>query len=621
MTILKQGNFYLRWRFFLHQNFTKNRVPGGRQVFSNSFFSLCLSYKYCLPHLLPLYLMKTQSLSLLIVLFAGISTAFAQKTYTGNEAADWVQSQRDIANELIDAKSTPAQVEKGVMILKKAIAFLDSVPIKELAAGNPYLYYRRSDANRDLASGYALLGMKDSAMNALDRMYSNGSSSNTAQTLEKEPTLDAIKKEPRYLVLIKKLDEKGALWKNTGFKTPYKANLSDAEKVAGLSLLWSQAKYNFVNFDHLDIDWNQCYLDYLPKVQNTKSTAEYYKVLINFYAQLKDGHTNVYAPDSLAADFYTRPPFRTELIEGRVFVNQVFSDSLYKSGIVPGLEVIKIDGEPVISYAEKNVRPYASSSTAQDMEIREFSYQLFSGPKNKPIVIEFKEKSGKTINRTVARTGYHDVTHLKTMEYQNIGNIGYLTINNFEDNKIIKQFDSLYSADIVKTKGLIIDIRYNGGGDGVIGLNILKRLTDKAFLNAQAKLLQHTSRPYAEPLWDNLGYGRWSPNGKIYYNKPVVVLIGPRTFSAAEDFTVAFDYMKRGKLIGMPTGGSTGQPVPFSLPGGGSARVCGKRDTYPDGKEFVGKGIMPDVVVKKTIKDLFSGKDAAKDKALEILNK
>lgn len=565
--------------------------------------------------------MKTKILSLLIILLAAITNVFAQKTYTGNEAADWVQAQRNIANDLIDTKSTPAQVEKGVMILKKALAFMDSVPIRELAAGNTYLYYRRSDANRDLASGYALLGYKDSALMALDRMYANGTSSGVAELLEKEPTLDAIKKEPRYLEIVKKLNEEGALWKNTGFKTPYKANLSDAEKVAGLSLLWSQARYNFVNFDHLDIDWNQTYMDYLPKVQNTHSTAEYYKVLINFYAQLKDGHTNVYAPDSLAAEFYTRPPFRTELIEGRVFVNQVFSDSLYKSGVIPGLEVIKIDGEPVISYAEKNVRPYASSSTPQDMEIREFSYQLFSGPKNKPVVIEFKDKYGKKIDRTIARTGYHDLTRLKTMEYQIIGNIGYLTINNFEDNKIVKQFDSLYTAQIVKTKGLIIDIRYNGGGDGVIGFNILKRLTDKPFLNAESKLLQHTSRPYAEPLWNNLGYGRWSPNGKIYYDKPVVVLIGPRTFSAAEDFTVAFDYMKRGKLVGMPTGGSTGQPVPFSLPGGGSARVCGKRDTYPDGKEFVGIGIMPDVIVKKTIKDLWDGKDAAKDKALELLNK
>jgi C-terminal processing protease CtpA/Prc len=565
--------------------------------------------------------MKIKILSLMVVLLAIAASVSAQKTYTGNEAYDWIQQQRNIADDLFDVKSTPAQVDKGVKILERTLAFMDSVPIKQLAVGNTYLYYRRSDVNLDLACGYTLLGKKDWALDALERMYANGTPGAVAEWMEKEPTLDAIKKEPRYLAIIKKLNEKSNLWKNTAFETPYKANLSDADKVAGLSLLWSQAKYNFVNFDKLDIDWNQTYLDYIPRVLDTKSTAEYYKVLINFYAQLKDGHTNVSPPDSLTSEFYSRPPLRTELIEGRVFVNQVFSDSLYKAGIVPGLEVLKIDGEPVIDYAEKNVKPYASSSTPQDMEIREFSYMLLAGPKNKPINIEFKDRHGKITERSVARTGYHDVKRVKTMEYQTIGNIGYLVVNNFEDGSIAKQFDSLYTASISKTRGLIIDIRYNGGGSSTIGFDIIKRLTDKPFLNSQAKVLQIESRPGAEPLWDNLGYGRWSPNGKIFYDKPVVVLIGPRTFSAAEDFTVAFDYMKRGKLIGMPTGGSTGQPVLFGLPGGGTARVCGKRDTYPDGKEFVGIGIMPDIMVKPTVKDIETGRDAAKEKALELLNK
>jgi len=564
--------------------------------------------------------MKSKFLSLLAVLLAFSVNVIAQKIYTGNEAADKVQAQRNVANELIDTKSTHEQIEKGVMILKNALAFLDSVPIKEMAVTNAYLWFRRSDVNRDLAGGYALLGQKDLALNALDQMYSNGATSGVIKFLESDSTLDAIRDEPHYKVIIQKLKNSGALWQNTAFKTPYKANLSDAEKVAGLSLLWSQAKYNFVNFDHVDIDWNQAYLDYLPKVQNTKSTAEYYKVLINFYAQLKDGHTNVYPPDSLSAEFYIRPPFRTELIEGRVFVNQVFSDSLYKSGIVPGLEVIKIDSEPVLSYAEKNVKPYLSSSTPQDMEIREFYYALFSGSKSKAIAIEFKDPHGKIINRVISRTGYIDVKNLKTMDYQTIGNVGYLTINSFEDNNIIKQFDSLYT-EIAKTKGLIIDLRYNGGGSGDIGYGILKRLTDKPFLTSASKILKLYSRPNAEPQWEDNGISRWSPNGKIFYNKPVIVLIGPRTFSAAEDFTVAFDYMKRGKLIGLPTGGSTGMPVPFDLPGGGSARVCGKRDTYPDGKEFIGIGIMPDIVIKKTVKDLLTGTDVAKEKALEILNK
>ncbi len=81
--------------------------------------------------------------------------------------------------------------------------------------------------------------------------------------------------------------------------------------------------------------------------------------------------------------------------------------------------------------------------------------------------------------------------------------------------------------------------------------------------------------------------------------------------------------MARGEIIGEPTAGSTGQPLVFGLPGGGGARVCTCYTTYPDGKEFVGIGIQPDVLVHPTIKDVRAGRDtvlrAALDKLTESL--
>jgi C-terminal processing protease CtpA/Prc len=566
--------------------------------------------------------MKNHKLLILITLLASVFVfkAVGQQHLSAMQAYDKAQQDRSDANDLWEKKDpTPAELDRSINILKHTLVFLDSLPIKELANGNFYLKARAYDVYLDMAQSYIVAGKKDSAIMAIENRFALSGSSYPVNNMDNFPLLAPLAHEPRYLAIMDKMKRQKSLWQNESFKTSYKDNLTDAEKVAGLSLLWSQAKYNFVNFDHAGIDWNQAYLDYLPKVTATKTTADYYKVLISFYAQLKDGHTNVYFPDALAGQFYSRPPFRTQLIEGRVFVTQVFSDSLFKTGIQPGLELLKIDGEPVIDYAEKNVKPYQSSSTPQDLEIREFSYALLAGAKDKPINIEFKAAKGKIIDKTIARSGYHDVKGLKTLEYKTINNIGYLTINNFEDNGIVKQFDSLYTVEIAKTKGLIIDIRYNGGGDGGIGFNIIGRLTDKPFKISASKLLSISSRPGAEPSWIDNGAGEWGANKKIFYDKPVVVLIGPRTFSAAEDFTVAFDYMKRGKLIGMPTGGSTGQPVPFNLPGGGEARVCGKHDNYPDGKEFVGVGINPDITVKPTIKDLLNGVDAAKEKALQLL--
>ena len=77
--------------------------------------------------------------------------------------------------------------------------------------------------------------------------------------------------------------------------------------------------------------------------------------------------------------------------------------------------------------------------------------------------------------------------------------------------------------------------------------------------------------------------------------------------------------MQRGKIIGEPTGGSTGQPLFFPLPGGGSARVCTKQDLYPDGRQWVGVGIQPQILVRPTIADFRAGRDTVLETALQYL--
>jgi C-terminal processing protease CtpA/Prc len=103
--------------------------------------------------------------------------------------------------------------------------------------------------------------------------------------------------------------------------------------------------------------------------------------------------------------------------------------------------------------------------------------------------------------------------------------------------------------------------------------------------------------------------------------KPAAVLTSARTYSAAEDFVAVFDAMKRGVIVGEPTGGSTGQPLSFALPGGGSARVCTKGDSYADGRQFVGAGIQPDILVREPAADIRAGRDTVLEAALAELRK
>jgi C-terminal processing protease CtpA/Prc len=100
---------------------------------------------------------------------------------------------------------------------------------------------------------------------------------------------------------------------------------------------------------------------------------------------------------------------------------------------------------------------------------------------------------------------------------------------------------------------------------------------------------------------------------------PTALLIGHNTASAAEDFLIYADNQKHMIKIGEKTFGSTGQPYMFDLVGGATARVCTKKDTYPDGREFIGYGIKPDIEVKQTVDDYLQKRDPVLLKAQEYL--
>ncbi len=98
------------------------------------------------------------------------------------------------------------------------------------------------------------------------------------------------------------------------------------------------------------------------------------------------------------------------------------------------------------------------------------------------------------------------------------------------------------------------------------------------------------------------------------------MLIGPETNSAAEDFVVPLHAAGRATIVGQKSRGSTGQPLQFSfLDGKIRGRVCTKRDTYPDGREFVGVGIIPDVEVNPSPADIIAGRDVILEKGIDIL--
>ncbi len=105
-----------------------------------------------------------------------------------------------------------------------------------------------------------------------------------------------------------------------------------------------------------------------------------------------------------------------------------------------------------------------------------------------------------------------------------------------------------------------------------------------------------------------------SPAKDLKIKCPVAVLTSPWTGSAAEGFVFLFKYYKRGKIVGLPTSGSTGNPLFTLLKGGGFLRVNLNISMF-----FTCKGIEPDIYVENTISDLIKGSDSQLNNAIEYL--
>lgn len=486
-----------------------------------------------------------------------------------------------------------------------------------------------NDAAYNAACAFALMGKADQAFVWLDKAVQAGFLD--LEHAKQDSDLSSLHKDPRWATLAAKMNDKrkyeNRLWNSEVWKTPYQEQISEDERIAGLSKFWSEVKYNFVYTNTLrDLDWDAVYLRYLPKVKAATSTADYYRLLMEMCALLKDAHTNVYPPGILYDSAFARPDLGTDLIENRVIVNRVHDENLQKQGLVPGAEITQVNHIPVQDYMHRTVGAIASASTPQDKQKRLFVYQFLMGPIAEQLTLTLKDEKGASKDVTIRRVGSkqrHGSGRGPFGWRMLPGQIAYVALNSFGDDTAANEYLKAF-PEISKAKAIIFDVRHNGGGSGDVGFRVLKTLSPKPFATSHAATRNYlpSMRAWGRPdSMHDFPDGLEQADPAHQFAGKVVVLTSAMTFSAAEDFAVAFDVMKRGVIMGEATGGSTGQPLMLTLPGGGQARICTKQDTYPDGKAFVGIGVQPHVVVHPTVADFRANRDTVLEAAIAEINK
>lgn len=170
-------------------------------------------------------------------------------------------------------------------------------------------------------------------------------------------------------------------------------------------------------------------------------------------------------------------------------------------------------------------------------------------------------------------------------------NIGYLRYASFQYPVGEGNLDDCLSY-LSLCRGLIIDIRNNGGGDMSMAERLAGRFVQEKTL---VSYMQHkTGTGHSD--FSDMEPRYLEPSSKIRWHKPVCVLTNRSVYSAANDFAVMMHALPNVKLVGDHTGGGSGLPMSSSLPNGWGVRfsACPMFDKDKQHTEF---GISPDVNV------------------------
>lgn len=411
------------------------------------------------------------------------------------------------------------------------------------------------------------------------------------------------------------------------------------QKVWGLMVVWSEARHAFPFFDRIPgVDWDAKVREYIPRVIAAPDEEAYYGVLMELAALLNDGHTAVNPPWGPFKPGTDSPPVEIQVVDDRFIVARTGdTDELRAQKVVPGLEIVEVgDGVPVRTYFHDHVLRYNSRGTKQADEAINM-YDLLTGPKGNTVALKVRELDGTV--RSVAltrnsadRTGQRFLCRLlrwymvePLLESRMLPDgILYVKIASFDREELPGDFEKLIDAlDLSSTRGMIIDLRYNPGGDSSIAEGVTRCLIDRPIATFVSRVPHDVAADRAwgnPPVWTEIRREIAPREGKRFRG-PVAILTGPATYSSAEDFIVSLHAARRVVLVGERTAGSTGNPLRVPLPGGGNFRVVTVRCVYPDGKEFVGTGIQPDVEVHPTRQDICDGYDRVLARAVDEIGR
>uniref|UniRef100_UPI0040497788 S41 family peptidase n=1 Tax=Candidatus Fervidibacter sp. TaxID=3100871 RepID=UPI0040497788 len=361
---------------------------------------------------------------------------------------------------------------------------------------------------------------------------------------------------------------------------------------------WKLLKEQFYDEKMHGVDWDAMRDKYRPLIEHVALKEDFYALVSMMLGELNASHLGisgqtVRGPETAYLGVWFDPDHRGPGVK----ISDVLKNSPAdrdESRLKVGEFILAIDGVDVAN--NEQLWEQLADKAGRVVEL---------------LVNEKPEKEGartvkiKPINRGQWSDLLYDdwVEKRKRMvdEWSN-GRIGYIHIRSMSQSEL-RKFEREFCAEVVgKKEGLIIDVRFNGGGrihDELLG--ILKR-------RLYALEQYRGAPPFTQPFQ--------------VWQKPTIVLINEFSASDAEIFPKAFRDLGLGKLVGVPTyGGVIGTYDVTLIDGTTFFRVPVTGWRTLDGVNLENYGVKPDILLEHSPDDNANDNDRQLKVAVEELLK
>ncbi len=235
---------------------------------------------------------------------------------------------------------------------------------------------------------------------------------------------------------------------------------------------------------------------------------------------------------------------------------------------------------------------------------------LIRGPKGTPVTVTvMRPSAGSGQAQERSFTIVRDQIHVPSAEYEEKagtgGVIGVLTLSQFGTDTIKETREALKKLDPAKVKGLVLDLRYNGGGYLEGAIDLVSMFVKQGNVVTVAGKTRRDDNPVT--------------GATLFPDIPMAVLINGGSASASEITAGALQDHDRAVIVGTQSFGKGTVQEVIPLPGGSSLRVTTATWLTPDGTDLGKHGVTPDIVVDRTAEDAQAGRDPQLDAAMREL--